>query len=110
MTVGDTARGRLLSARHAPAAGERTELIARVGDATVEQIVSGEVPVPVSYDQPEEELVVVLSGSAALTVDGERVHLEGGDWVLLPAHVPHVLEEVQPGTIWLAVRGPNVRP
>ena len=103
-------RGRLPSPHDAPAMGERMDQIARVGTAVIEQIVSGKVPVPVAYDQPDDEWVVVLSGSAVLNVDGERVDMNGGDWVLLPAHVPHVLEDVQPGTTWLAVHGHQTQP
>lgn len=38
-----------------------------------------------------------------LEVGGERVGMGVGDWVLLPAGVPHRLVEVQSGSNWLAV-------
>jgi mannose-6-phosphate isomerase-like protein (cupin superfamily) len=38
-----------------------------------------------------------------LEVGDERVELGGGDWILLPAHVPHRLVVTRPGTSWLAL-------
>jgi cupin 2 domain-containing protein len=96
-------RGRLPSAAGAPEVGERSQEVARIGGTVVEHIVSGMLPAPVDYDQAHDEWVVVLDGAAALDVDGERVDLTGGDWILLPAHVPHRLLEVRPGTRWLAL-------
>lgn len=83
--------------------GERSEEIARIGDVVVEHIVSGQLESPVDYDQARDEWVAVLSGAAVLEVDHERLELQQGDWILLPAHVPHRLVETRPGTRWLAL-------
>jgi cupin 2 domain-containing protein len=99
-------RGRLRSPDHAPELGESSEEPARLGDVVIEHILSGALPSPVDYDQSHDEWVLVLEGAAILEIDGERVDLGRGDWVLLPAHVPHRLVEAQPGTSWLAVRAP----
>lgn len=96
-------RGRLFSGSEAPASGERTEEIARLGDVLVEQILSGELPEPVDYDQSHDEWVLVLAGHAVVIVDDKRLELDGGDWVFLPAHVRHRLVQTQPGTSWLAL-------
>ena len=69
----------------------------------VEQILSGEVGGPLDYLQEQDEWVVVLNGAAVLEVGGQRVELGAGDWVLLPANVPHRLVSVKPGTNWLGV-------
>jgi cupin 2 domain-containing protein len=70
----------------------------------IQQILSGRLPAPVAYDQPEDEWVVVLSGAAVLEVGPQgRMDLTGGDWVLLPAHVPHRLVDTRPGTSWLTL-------
>lgn len=59
------------------------------------------------YDQPQDEWVCVLAGSASLIVEGEtqpRV-MQPGDWLELPAHVRHRVEwtdAAQP-TVWLAI-------
>lgn len=96
-------RGRLSPAAMAPGSGERSEVLARVGGAVVEYILSGRMSSPVDYDQPHDEWVVVLDGAAVLEVDDERVVLSSGDWILLPAHVPHRLVNTEPGTRWLAL-------
>ena len=96
-------RGRLGTAADAPAHGERTDELARIGNVVVEQILSGRLDGPADYAQEHDEWVVVLQGGAVLDVDGERMEMEGGDWVLLPAGVPHRLVENTPGTSWLAV-------
>jgi cupin 2 domain-containing protein len=68
-----------------------------------EQILSGADVKPEDYLQDQDEWVVVLAGRAVMEVAGDRVELAAGDWVLLPAAVPHRLVEVDAGTNWLAV-------
>lgn len=96
-------RGHLLDASDAPSTGERTAEIVRVGNLVIEQILSGRAE-PVDYDQDEDEFAVVLAGAAVLDVEGERVELAAGDWVLLPARTPHRLLHTEPGTNWLTVK------
>ncbi len=98
-------RGRLLDAWCVPARGERVEELVRFAHVAVEQILTGPLDGPVDYLQPWDELVVVLAGSALLEVDGEAVELGTGEWLLLPAAVPHRLIRADPGTNWLAVHG-----
>jgi cupin 2 domain-containing protein len=93
----------MLDPSAAPATGERTDELLRLRNLAVQQILSGELEEPVDYRQDHDEWVVVLAGSAVLIVDGERVELAPGDWVLLPGATPHRLEEAEPGTSWLAV-------
>jgi cupin 2 domain-containing protein len=96
-------RGRLPSDVEAPELGERSEEIARIDGTVIEHIVSGNLAAPVDYDQAHDEWVVVLDGAAILQVQGELVNLSSGDWILLPAHVPHRLVDTLPGTRWLAL-------
>jgi cupin 2 domain-containing protein len=77
--------------------------LARFPTLTVEQILSGALPEPFSFDQDFDEWVVLLEGRARLLVDGEEVELESGEWLLLPAGCPHTVVETQPGTSWLAL-------
>ncbi len=99
----EVVRGRLLPPADAPSVGELSVEIARVGDAVVEQILSGALPGPLVYDQDHDEWVVVLHGGAVLEVNGERFDLRTGDWVLIRAHEIHRLIETLPGTTWLAL-------
>lgn len=66
------------------------------------------------YDQPQDEWVLVVAGSAAVLLDGEPGPrtLETGDHLLIPAHRRHRVEWTaadQP-TIWLAVHFAPVSP
>jgi cupin 2 domain-containing protein len=79
--------------------------------ARVERIVSTGQASPDGfwYDQDWTEWVVVLSGSAALLMEGEdspRI-LRPGDYVEIPPHVRHRVAwtEADAPTIWLAVHG-----
>ena len=96
-------RGRLLDGSAAPSNGERVEEQLELRNLSVRQILSGTLDAPIDYCQEDDEWVVVLTGSAVLEVDGERVDLGSGDWVLLPAGTPHRLVSTEPGTNWLAV-------
>ena len=81
------------------------ELLSRPG-LRIERIVSTGQSSPPDfwYDQPEDEWVVLLQGSAELGfADGARLALEPGDWVELPAGCPHRVEATAVGTVWLAV-------
>jgi hypothetical protein len=90
---GPVAHGRLGDPADAPASGERTVELARVGatggtaGAVVEQILSGRLDGPVDYLEAVDELVVLLAGGAVLDVDG----------------TPHRLVETLAGTSWLTV-------
>lgn len=95
--------GRLGDPSAAPATGEITRFVARVPGAMVEEIHSGALAEPTEYDADVDEWVLVLRGSATLIVEGERLELGPGDWVLLPAGTPHTLARTEPGTHWIAV-------
>jgi len=58
------------------------------------------------YDQPENELVVVMQGKGLLEFDdGEKLELGVGDFVAIPAHRKHRVAWTDPETetIWLAI-------
>jgi len=101
--MSEAVRGRLGSSSQAPDVGENSQVLADLGQVAIEHILSGTLPSPVDYDQSHDEWVLVLEGGAVLEVRGERFDLGRGDWVLLPAKVPHRLVETRPGTSWLAV-------
>lgn len=108
--------GRLRPPDDAPATGELSYELVRhgagaagtgAGAVVIEQILSGEVTGPAHYLQDHDEWVAVLAGGAVLDVADERLELGAGDWVLLPADVPHRVVETAPGTSWLAVHLPR---
>jgi len=59
------------------------------------------------YDQEQSEWVMIIQGSADITMEGqaEPVSLVAGDCILLPAHLRHRVEKTdqQQETIWLAL-------
>ena len=61
------------------------------------------------YDQNQDEWVLLISGSAVLSIDAatgiEQVELKPGDYLLIPAHQRHRVESASATekTIWLAV-------
>ena len=80
----------------------------------IERIVSRGTASPPGfwYDQPQDEWVVVLRGTAELTIDGEAAprRLGPGDHLFLPAHRRHRVERTDDPTVWLAVHvGPPSR-
>jgi cupin 2 domain-containing protein len=89
-----------------PDSGERFERVIRLPGAEVMLITSSDRPDIDEYVQTGDEWVVVLSGSAVLEIDGDTVTLDEGEWVHLPAEVPHRVIGSAAGTRWLAVHSP----
>ncbi|HEY7536435.1 MAG TPA: cupin domain-containing protein [Gaiellaceae bacterium] len=101
--MADLQRGRLRDPSEAPRVGEHAEPLAAFGPVEIIQILSGRLDEAVDFVQAEDEWVLVLGGRGRLELDGRDVVLEAGDWLYLPAGVPHRLVEAEPGTSWLAV-------
>ena len=99
-------RGRLDGPADAPTTGERVTVLARVGTARVEHILTGRLDEPVEYCADVDEWVAVMGGGATLQLDGASIHLGPGEWLLLPAGTPHRLVDASPGTSWVTVTGP----
>lgn len=101
--------GSLLSELPTAGPGEHFESLATGSGARVERIVShGHCSPPdFWYDQEEDEWVLLVSGRAALEIEGRAGELElaPGDWLHLPAHRRHRVTWTHPEepTVWLAV-------
>lgn len=93
---------------------ERIETLLTRPGLRIERIVStGQASAPgFWYDQPEHEWVLLLQGSAWVTVDRpqgtQTLRLSPGDSLELPAHCRHRVEstQAQPATVWLALFWP----
>ncbi|MGI9240674.1 MAG: hypothetical protein ACR2RV_07730 [Verrucomicrobiales bacterium] len=90
--------------------GELVEVLAGAGGSPrIERIVSHGHASPDGfwYDQELSEWVVLLSGSAVLRFEDlpEPIRLKPGDWLEIPAHRRHRVEETDPAgkSVWLAV-------
>ncbi len=56
------------------------------------------------YDQPQDEWVVLLRGSARLEIEAQPpLTLHPGDHVTLPSHTRHRVLETSQDALWLAV-------
>jgi cupin 2 domain-containing protein len=103
------ADGNLLDPLPAPSTDEVFEELLRGGEFRMERIVSRGQTTPAGqwYDQPQSEWVLLLSGSAVLRLEGpdEILELRPGDWVNIPAHRRHRVEQTDPraATVWLAL-------
>lgn len=98
--------GQLLAQIPSPGAEETFDLLVETPGIRIERIVShGHASLPgFWYDQPEDEWVLVVSGSASIGFeDGTERHLGPGDWLALPAHCRHRVLRTATPTVWLAV-------
>ena len=88
---------------------ELLEQIIHKGSFKLERIISKGHSTPDGqwYDQDNDEWVILLKGSAGMTVEGEAgpVVLRPGDYIHLPAHIKHRVEWTDPEseTVWLAL-------
>jgi cupin 2 domain-containing protein len=72
----------------------------------IERIVSQSYSSPPGfwYDQNDDEWVIVVRGEATLEFEeGELVRMKTGDYVTIPRHVKHRVQQTDAKTIWLAV-------
>ena len=90
---------------------ELADVLAESPAVRIERIVSDGHASPEGfwYDQDESEWVMLISGSAVMSVEEEsgikQVELKSGDHLLLPAHQRHRVESTSKTekTIWLVV-------
>ena len=86
-----------------PENGERFDTLFAKEDLRIVRIASGEVDGVQEFCQEDDEWVIVCEGEAWLEIAGAKKELKKGDFCYIPAHTPHKLLRVQPGTLWLAV-------
>ncbi len=87
----------------APVAGERFEVLLECRNLVVERIVSSSKIPSVEYVQEQDEWVLLVGGEAELLVEEKKISLVAGDYLFLPARVPHSVLRVSEGALWLAV-------
>jgi cupin 2 domain-containing protein len=95
--------GNLFDGSAAPATGETFDVLLAHRNLVVERIVSSDGPKGATFEQPQDEWVLLIRGTAVLQVDGRRVELTAGDYLFIAAGVPHTVEETSGGALWLAV-------
>jgi cupin 2 domain-containing protein len=95
--------GNLFTDAEVPSEGERFQTILSHRNLVIERIISSATVTPHEYVQDQDEWVVLLKGEATIQLAGESISLKSGDYLLLPAGVPHTVERTSEGAIWLAV-------
>ena len=98
-----TIPGNLFTQAETPTAGERFDELLCHRNLVIERIVSSSATERCEYVQPQDEWVMLVQGEAMMTVAGKTVTLKAGDYLFLPAHVPHTVEHTSHGAIWLAI-------
>ncbi|VTR97296.1 cupin domain-containing protein [Tuwongella immobilis] len=90
-----------------PAAQEQFLTLLQARGVHLERIVShGHVSPPgFWYDQPQTEWVLLVQGTATLTVGDITHELKTGDSLRIPAHARHRVDrtDTNPPTIWIAL-------
>ncbi len=86
-----------------PERGEFFRKLYETGSLSIELIVSSDTPGTQIYDQPHDEAVFLLEGSATLSIEGNEVRLAAGDYLCIPAHTRHSVLKTEKGTRWLAI-------
>src|SRR5690242_10344636 len=86
---------------------EVTQTLAEGENLRIERIVSKGHTSPKDfwYDQAQDEWVLLVSGAARLQFEGEKVTMQPGDWINIPAGRKHRVDWTDPTqvTVWLAV-------
>lgn len=90
------------------ASQELIDTLLRTPMLRIERIVSHGQASPEGfwYDQDESEWVLVLSGAARMTFEGEEsLQMTAGSFVNIPAHRRHRIDWTDPSvaTVWLAI-------
>lgn len=90
-----------------PTAGEEEhfQILFDTPAVRIERIVSdGHASAPdFWYDQPHDEWVLLVQGTAVLGFEDGEHPLAPGDSLLIPAHCRHRVAGTAPRTVWLAV-------
>jgi cupin 2 domain-containing protein len=95
--------GNLFANLSLPSEGERFDTLLTHKNLVVERILSSAKATPFEYIQPQDEWVILLQGQAVMDVAGKTMKLQSGDYLFLPAGVPHTVQHVSEGALWLAV-------
>jgi len=102
--------GKLFDFSECPKGGEIFDTIVEgAGDFKLERTVSrgAESPDGFWYDQDRDELVAVISGSAVLEFEKEKISLGAGDWVVIKKGSRHRVAATSenPPCVWLTAFG-----
>ncbi len=96
----------LFAVSHLSPGQEDFGVLLQTSSFRLEQITSYSAASPPNfwYDQPEHEWVVLVRGSATLQFEpDEMLPLQAGDYLIIPAHQKHRVEQTSEDAVWLAI-------
>ncbi len=85
---------------------KEVEIMAKLLDlknVKIERIVSSGTAPDITFEQTQDEWVLLLKGRATLDMNGSAVEVKEGEDIFIPAGQKHRIVEVEKGTVWLAV-------
>jgi cupin 2 domain-containing protein len=86
-----------------PTIGEESDSLLKHKNIQISRIISSDSLEDKEYIQEVDEWVIILEGEAVLEIDKKEVLLTKGEYIFIPALVPHRVLQTQKGTLWLAV-------
>jgi cupin 2 domain-containing protein len=86
-----------------PPSGETFEEILKCRNVKIERITSSDVIPDKVYKQEQDEWVLLLKGSATLSMSDKEIELKEGDYLFIPSDTTHRVMRTEKGTVWLAV-------
>ncbi len=96
-------KGNFFKLLDVPESGETFNTLLNVRNVYIERIVSSTSRPGKLYLQEQDEWVLLLQGEAELQIGDEKVLLQSGDYLLIPAGQPHRVLKTATGTVWQAV-------
>ncbi len=67
------------------------------------RIISSDNLDTIEYIQDEDEWVLIIEGRATIKMNNKLHNLIKGDTLFIPSQTNHTIENVENGTIWLAI-------
>lgn len=85
--------------------GEDFATILQCRNVKIERILSSSQPESIVYNQPQDEWVLLIQGGATLMINQDKIQLQKGDYLFIPAYTPHqvIKTSINPLCIWLAI-------
>ena len=87
-----------------PKIGEETiQTLFKQNNVTIKHIASHALESGVSYDQDEDEWLVLIRGEALLSFEDQDVNLKQGDTFFIKRHQRHYVKKTSADALWLTV-------
>ncbi len=83
--------------------GEDVKSILKYKNIVIKRIVSSENLEVCTFSQEEAEWVLLVEGSAEISMKNRNYILKRGDFIFIPKKQEHTILKVETGTIWLAI-------